>query len=110
MMDPHVPRAITEGVRREGIDVLMACEDDSHELEDPALWSRATELERVLVSFDDDLLVEASRRQREGDFFYGLIFAQFSRISIGQWVSDLLLIARAATGDDVNDQVIFLPI
>lgn len=104
------PARSPEGVRREGIDVLTAYEDDSHELEDPALLSRATELERVLVSFDDDLLVEASRRQQEGDFFYGLIFAQFSRISIGQCVSDLLLIARAATDDDVNDQMIFLPI
>ena len=62
-MDQHVPKAITVQLRLRGIDVLTAYEDGSHELEDPGLLDRATELDRVLFSQDDDLLAEAHHRQ-----------------------------------------------
>ena len=50
MMDQHVPRVITSGLRHSGIDALTAYEDSSHELSDPALLSRATQLQRVLFT------------------------------------------------------------
>ena len=40
-MDHHVPRAITAGLRNRGVDVLTAYEDNTHELDDPALLDRA---------------------------------------------------------------------
>ncbi len=65
-MDHHVPRAITNGLRLRGADVLTAHEDGAGELRDPALLDRASELERVLFTQDDDLLTEATQRQRRG--------------------------------------------
>ncbi|MCZ7670648.1 MAG: DUF5615 family PIN-like protein [Chloroflexi bacterium] len=56
-MDQHVPRAITVGLRLRGIDVLTAYEDNRSELNDPDLLDRASELNRVLFTQDDDLLV-----------------------------------------------------
>ncbi len=47
------------------MDVLTAQEDHAALLSDPELMERATTLNRVLFSFDDDLLVEAARRQSE---------------------------------------------
>jgi predicted nuclease of predicted toxin-antitoxin system len=70
-MDHHVPRAITAGLRSRGIDVLTAHEDGTQELDDPALLDRAGELKRVLFTRDDDLLAEATKRQREGRVFSG---------------------------------------
>ena len=64
-MDVHIRRSITEGLRRNGIDVITAQEDGCAELSDPDLLDRATQLGRVLFSMDDDLLTEASRRQTE---------------------------------------------
>ncbi len=61
-MDHHVPRAITNGLRLRGVDVLTAHEDKASRLRDPALLDRATELERVLFTQDDDLLTEATQR------------------------------------------------
>ncbi len=49
-MDVHVRRAVTDGLRLRGVDVLTALEDGAAELEDPALLDRATELGRVLFS------------------------------------------------------------
>jgi predicted nuclease of predicted toxin-antitoxin system len=56
-MDQHVPRAITNGLRLRGVDVLTAHEDGTSELDDASLLDRATELKRVLFTQDDDLLI-----------------------------------------------------
>ena len=72
-MDHHVPRPITNGLRLRGVDVLTAHEDGTSELPDPELLDRATELERVLFTQDDDPLTEATQRQRRGQEFSGVI-------------------------------------
>ncbi len=46
-MDVHVKRAVTDGLRLRGVDVLTAQQDGAAEFEDPALLNRATELERL---------------------------------------------------------------
>ena len=58
-MDMHVKAAITAGLRRRGIDVVTAQEDGGAHLEDVALLDRATALQRVLFSQDNDLLAIA---------------------------------------------------
>jgi|SRR5215471_4840330 len=60
-MDVHVRRAVTIALRLRSIDVLTAQEDGSAELADDVLLERATELGRVLVSQDEDLLREGAR-------------------------------------------------
>ncbi len=73
-MDEHVSRAITVGLRLRGVDVLTAQEDARSGASDPALLDRATELGRVLFTQDDDLLVEAQRRQAGAVPFSGVIY------------------------------------
>ena len=54
------------------------------------LLRRATELGRVLVSQDEDLLREGARRWlSERKDFSGIIYAHQLRITIGQMVEDL---------------------
>ncbi len=109
-MDHHVPRAITDGLRERSLDVLTAFEDGSHELLDPVLLSRATELSRILFTNDTDFLAEAQRRQQSGEFFSGVIFAHQKSVSIGRCISDLELIANALEPDDLANRVQFLPL
>ena len=109
-MDHNVPRAITAGLQRREIDVLSAYEDGAHELEDAALLDRAQALGRVLFSRDDDLLREATRRQREGIAFSGVIYAHQREVSIGRCTLDLHLIAEASEPEELWDRVIFLPL
>ena len=71
-MDHNVPRAITVGLRLRDVDVITSFEDGTHELNDPALLDRATELGRVLFTQDDDLLVEAAKRQENQVAFTGV--------------------------------------
>src|SRR5215472_15373894 len=94
-MDVHVPGQITRGVRSRGVDVLRAQDDGFGTAPDPALLDRATSLGRVLFSQDEDLLAEASARQRDGREFIGLIYAHQLRITTGQCIDYLELAAKA---------------
>jgi hypothetical protein len=109
-MDHHVARAITIGLRLRGIDVLTAYEDASDTLDDPELLDRATDLNRVLFSQDDDLLVEATRRQSYGIIFGGVIYAHLLNVSIGKCIQDLEIIAIAGGEADIQNQIIYLPL
>lgn len=109
-MDQHVARAITAGLRTRRVDVLTAQEDGTSRLRDPALLDRATALGRVLFSRDDDLLVEATRRQQAGVAFAGVVYAHALQVSIGACIHDLEIIARAGEPDDMRNQVVYLPL
>ena len=109
-MDHHVPRAITLGLRLREADVMTAFEDGTSELDDAGVLDRAGDLGRVLFTRDDDLLAEAARRQRDGIPFHGIVYAHQLRVSIGQCVADLELVAKVGEPVDLMDQVVFLPL
>ena len=71
-MDEHVHRAITIGLRLRGVDILTAQKDNYRNTPDAILLDRATELQRVLFSQDEDLLAEAKHRQNEVSLSLGL--------------------------------------
>ena len=109
-MDHHVRRAVTTGLRLRGIDVLTAFEDHFHELEDTDLLDRAGKLNRVLFTQDEDLLVEAARRQRQGIPFNGVIYAHQPSITVGACIEDLELLARITEPAEFMNWVQYLPL
>ena len=109
-MDHHVSRTITSGLRYRDVDVLTAFEDKTHELSDPELLDRAGMLNRVLFTQDDDFLVEAARRQREGISFAGVIYAHQLRVSIGDCIRDLELLAKLSEPEEMENVIQFLPL
>jgi predicted nuclease of predicted toxin-antitoxin system len=109
-MDENVHGAITREVRKRGVDVLTVQEDGYGGRDDPDIVDRATSLGRVLFSQDEDLLAEATHRQRSGIAFTGLVFAAQGEVAIGQCVRDLELIAFAGTLEDFSDRVHYLPL
>ena len=54
----------------------------------------------MLFSQDDDLLREATLRQREGGYFAGLIYGHQRHITIGRCVDDMQLIPLASEAED----------
>jgi hypothetical protein len=108
-MDHNVPGPITIGVRQCGIDVVTAEEDGITRLDDDLLLDRATSLGRVLFSQDKDLLAIAHQWQQAGHEFAGFAYAHQLRISIGQAVRDLDLLAKALEPDDMRNRVEYLP-
>lgn len=108
LADHNVDRAVIEGLRLRGVDVVTAYEDRSHRLADPELLDRATELGRVLFSTDVDLIVEARRRQAAGVPFTGVVFARQSEIGIGAQIEQLELIAQASETQELETSLLFL--
>lgn len=105
-----MPRAITEGLRSRGVDVVTSFEDKTSDWGDSELLDRASQLGRVLFTQDYDLLQEATKRQRSGRAFHGVIYAHQLRISIGAYVCDLEVLAKAGETADLLNQVQYLPL
>lgn len=109
-MDVHVPRAITNGLRLRGVEVVTAQEDGCALLPDDQLLDRAGQTGSILFTQDDDLLAEAELRQRENRTFAGVIYAHQRKITIGHCVKDLEVIALAGEPNDMLNHVEFLPL
>jgi len=108
-MDVHIPKAITEQLRRRGVDVITAIEDGSAELPDDELLERASLLERVLFTQDIGFKAMAEDWQRQGRPFAGLLFGHQLRGTIGQFVTDLEIIALGSEPDEWFNTVEYLP-
>jgi predicted nuclease of predicted toxin-antitoxin system len=109
-MDTHVHQAITDGLRLRGIDVLTAREDGMHEADDDTLLERATELDRVLFTFDEDFKKETTRWQGMGRDFTGVIYIHLHKVRIGRCIEDLETIARVMEPDAVRNRIFYLPL
>jgi hypothetical protein len=89
---------------------MTAQEDGARRLLDPALLDRATALGRVLFTQDDDLLREAAERQRYSVAFAGVIYGHQLKVTIGQCIRDLELLAKVNEPEDCANRVAYLPL
>ena len=109
LMDHQVHLAITEGLRRRGIDVLTVFEDGRAEADDDELLERATALGRIFVSQDQDLLRITKEWQRVGRDFSGAAFAIQQDLDIGGTIEYLELIAHVMSPDEMRNRVEYIP-
>ena len=103
-------RAVTVALRVRGVDVLTAQQDGSAEFDDAALLLRASDSRLILVTQDDDLLREGAILQRMGIPFLGIIYAHQMRTTIGQFIDDLELLAKATALEEWNSRIEYLPL
>jgi hypothetical protein len=108
-MDVHVPGPITRQLRRRGVDVLTAQEDGLGSALDEQVLARAIELSRIVFTQDVLFRVLAENWQRQGRDFAGLLFGPQLGGTIGQYVEDLELIAKASEPNEWRNIVQFLP-
>ena len=92
--DHNARGGVVAGLRLREVDVLTAYEDGKHELDDPSLLDRASNLGRVLFTHDDDLIIEAVRRQRTGGKFAGVIYVHQKRLTVGETIDQLEMVAK----------------
>ena len=109
-MDVHVPAPITRALVARGVDVKTAQEDGTTQLADGPLLDRATALNRVLFTRDQDLLAEARKRQETARSFAGIIYAHQLRVTIGRCIGDLEVIAKVGEPNDLHNRVEHLPL
>lgn len=108
--DHNVDYAIISGLRSRQIDVLTAFDDRVTRLSDSALLNRATQLKRVLFTQDKDFLKEASKRQRSGKYFSGVILGRQDKEMIGRYIEDLEYIAKVGNPEEFENRLYYLPL
>lgn len=108
-MDVQIPSAIATGLRSRGVDVITAQVDGAARFGDADLLTRASELERLLYTHDDDFLKEARRRRANQESFFGIIFSQQLRSPTGPCIEDIEIIAKALDPIDVDCRIEFVP-
>jgi hypothetical protein len=89
---------------------VTAQEDGRGLAGDPELLDRATELGRVLVTMDEDFLAEATRRQRAGVPFGGVVYAHQLEVTVGKFIDDLELICVAGGSEYMANRVEWIPL
>ena len=90
--------------------MLTAQEDGTTETPDDVLLERSSELGRVLFTQDIRFRALAEEWQRMNKPFAGLIFGHQLRGTIGQYVKDLDLIAKATESEEWTNCVEYLPL
>lgn len=109
-MDVHVPGPITRALLLRGVDVLTAQADEAGEWDDWKIVKRATALNRVVFSQDEDFLAIGAALQIEGSYFSGILFAEQTKMTLGQAIEELSIIAFAGRPEDCANRVQFLPL
>src|SRR5438067_4746330 len=104
-MDEHVPQAITDQLRRRGVDVLTAVEDHFDHTSDEKVLERSTALGRLIFTQDIRFKARAEDWQRNGRRFCGLTFGHQLGGTIGEYVNDLQLTAIASDIEDWENVV-----
>jgi hypothetical protein len=106
--DHQVPEAVAIGLRERSVDVLTAREDGTEEWEDRDILERATILDRVVFTMDDDLLSIADEwveQQRE----FGA-WSTLTSCASAQAVRHLELLAHAVPADEIRNRIVFIPL
>ena len=101
--DEHVPRAVVQGLRQRGLDVLMA--SDVHGLgdSDEAHLSRATAQGRVIITQDVDFL----RMHASGLKHAGIVYVP-QGTPIGDFIRGITLIYQVLDSEAMKNTVEFL--
>jgi hypothetical protein len=109
-MDAHFPAPITKQLRRREVQALAATEENTNELLDNGLLELASSMGLVVVTFDIGFRVMAEDWMRTGREFAGLVFVDSKRVTFGQAVSELELIAKVYELDESRNQVKHVPL
>lgn len=104
LFDEHVHGAIAPQLQLHGIDVLTAADAAiaGREVTDVELLRFASQQGRVLVTQDRDFIRLATTQAPHA----GIILVQ-RRLSIGQYVEYLDLMARVVEPDEMRDRLVF---
>jgi predicted nuclease of predicted toxin-antitoxin system len=102
--DESVELAVSEQLAAGGLDVVSAHSLEALGEKDPAHLERATEMGRVLCTYDADFLRLAKTQLEHA----GIIYAQQQKASVGGWVREIRAIHARLTAEEAQNQVIFL--
>lgn len=103
-LDENVPVQVARQLKSRGIDVVTVRDLGLLGEEDANHLQNATELERVLCTYDTDFL----RLAASGLQHAGIVFAQQDVHYIGEWVNWLTLMHAVYTAEEIVGRIEFV--
>jgi predicted nuclease of predicted toxin-antitoxin system len=101
-LDEHIPRAVAEGLRGRGLDVLTVQDAGRISASDSVQLAFAFAERRVIVTMDSDFLILAS----QGTQHAGIAYA--SQQSIGELIRAVMLLYDVLSPEEMMNHVEFL--
>lgn len=108
--DLHVHGVVFQNLVANGIDVIRGQDDSMDGISDEKLLRRASELQRVLVTGDQDFLEITSNFQNRKEKFAGVLFYRSTKVGISELINDLTVISSAGNPEDFENLLIYLPL
>ncbi len=102
-MDEHIPKAVTEGLRRRGVDVLTVQEAGMLGASDQDHLALAIKEHRVILTRDADFL----RMHADGQRNYGIVFVPHN-IQVGTMLRRLMVLFDVLSAEDMINHIEFL--
>lgn len=102
-LDEHVPKAVAEGLRRRGVDVITVQELGLQAAEDVKHLERAARDGRLIITQDADFL----RLHAAGHPHQGIVYAP-QQTSVSQMLRSLMLLHDVVPTQDMVRHVEFL--
>lgn len=106
--DACVDARIVAGLRRRGVDVVTVVDAGLLGCPDETQLAKARDLNRVILSGDQDFLLLAHRCATEGTAFPGLVFIQPKR-PLGEVIRAVALIASLYSPEDLAGWIEWVP-
>ena len=106
--DENVNGILAKALRRRHVDVLTVQWDGLDSQPDPVVFARSIELNRVLVSNDQDMLAIAGDHMDRNVPFPGLLFLNTARLR--EHLESLEYIARTGEPEDFANCIWYLPV
>ena len=110
--DEDVHDDIIRGLRRRepALDIVRVLDVGLDHTPDPLILEWAAGEGRVLITGDLNTMVGfAWGRVRSGLSMPGVL-ALLENVGIGRVIDDILLVAQCYTADEINDQVLYIPL
>ena len=108
--DQNINDHLAKPLHEVGVEIVTACEDGRDRQADEPLLERCVELDALIVTHDEDFLVNAVAWQRNGRDFPGVGFTRQRRFTNSQLFGWLEFIAKVGQPDDFANQVKHLPL
>jgi len=101
--DENIEQSIVEGLLRRGVEIVSAGELGHIGRSDEFHLRKASEMNAVILTHDNDFLIMADKLDHNG-----IIFAHSKNVSIGQCVRGVELIVNILTNKDMKNHIEFL--
>ena len=102
--DECVNGHLVAGLRRRGIDVVTAADEELRGADDPAQLERAIALGRTMVTGDQDFLPLVNQLLRDGLEFPGLIFI-LPRTTVGAALRSIVVLVEATQAPAMRNRI-----